>query len=142
MLAFLLCLCLAVVGVVGDLTDADFAKIGSLLTNELDKRDERLYTELGTLKSTIDALETKFDTLETKFDTLETKFDTLETKFDTLNTTLSIKIDVLDTKIDYIKFELSKNHFFNRIRIDVLQNVSGDFAHCINPDGSTKHSGT
>jgi hypothetical protein len=23
-----------------------------------------------------------------------------------------------------------------------LQNVSGDFAHCINPDGSTKHSGT
>jgi predicted phage-related endonuclease len=70
MLAFLFCLCLAVVGVVGDLTDADFAKIGSLLTNELDKRDERLYTELGTLKSTIDALETKFDTLETKFDNL------------------------------------------------------------------------
>jgi hypothetical protein len=70
MLAFLLCLCLAVVGVVGDLTDADFAKIGSLLTNELDKRDERLYTELGTIKSTIDALDTKFDALETKFDTL------------------------------------------------------------------------
>jgi len=135
MLAFLLCLCLAVVGVVGDLTDADFAKIGSLL----DKRDERLYTELGTLKSTIDALETKFDA---KFDALETKFDALETKFDALNTTLSNKIDVLDTKIDDIKFELSKNHFFNRIRIDVLKNVSGNFAHCINPDGSPKHSGT
>ena len=74
LVAFLACICLTVVGVVGDLTDADFAKIGSLLDErlsiELDKRDERLYTELGKIKSTIDALETKFDTLETKFDTL------------------------------------------------------------------------
>ena len=114
MLAFLFCLCLAVVGVVGQLTDADFAKIGYLLTSELDKRDERLYA----------------------------KFDALETKFDALNTTLSNKIDVLDTKIDDIKYELSKHHFFNRIRIDVLRNVSGKFSHCINPDGSPKHYGT
>ena len=85
LVAFLACICLTVVGVVGDLTDADFAKIGSLLDErlsieldkrderlyiELDKRDERLYTELGKIKSTIDALETKFDTLETKFDNL------------------------------------------------------------------------
>ena len=105
MLAFLFCLCLAVGGVVGDLTDADFAKIGSLL----DKRDERLYTELGTLKSTIDALETKFDALETKFDALETKLDAL-------NTTLSIKIDVLYTKIDDIKYELSKHDFFMHVK--------------------------
>jgi hypothetical protein len=37
MYAFLFCLCLAVVVVVGELTDAYFAKIGSLL----DKSDER-----------------------------------------------------------------------------------------------------
>jgi hypothetical protein len=55
MLAFLFCLSLAIVGVVGDLTEADLAKIGSMLATELDIRDERLYTELGTLKSTIDA---------------------------------------------------------------------------------------
>jgi hypothetical protein len=73
MLAFLFCLCLAVVGVVGQLTDADFAKIGYLLTSELDKRDERLYAKFDAVETKIDALETKFDALETKFDALETK---------------------------------------------------------------------
>ena len=83
MLAFLFCLCLAVGGVVGDLTDSDFAKIGSLL----DKRDERLYTELGALKSSIDTLET------------------------------------------LVKQSFSATHFFNRNRIEVLQNVSENFVH-------------
>ena len=39
MLAFLFFLCLAVVGVVGQLTDADFAKIGYLLTSLSNKFD-------------------------------------------------------------------------------------------------------
>ena len=110
MLAFLFCLCLAVGGVVGDLTDSDFAKIGSLL----DKRDERLYTELGTLKSSINTLETKFDNLETKFDTLET----------------------------LVKQSFSATHFFNRNRIEVLQNVSENFVHCNNSNGSPKFNAT
>ena len=113
--SFLACLCLAVVGVVGQLTDADFAKFGVFidtrlavvldnfkekLTTELDKRDERLYAKL-----------------------------------DAINTTLS-------SKIDDIKFDLSKNHFFNRIRIEVLQNVSESFEHCRSSNGSLMHFGT
>ena len=108
MLAFLFCLCLAVVGVVGQLTDADFAKIGYLLTSELGKRDERLYAKF-------DALETKFDalnsTLSNKFDALETKFDalnsTLSNKFDTLNSTLSAQIGDLKT---YFTTAFSDSH--------------------------------
>jgi len=80
---FLACLCLAVGGVVGQLTDADFAKFGAFI-------DARLAVVLD-------------------------------------------KIDVIDTKIDDIKFDLSKNHFFNRIRIEVLQNVSKNFVRCLDP---------
>ena len=58
MLAFLFFLCLAVVGVVGQLTDADFTKIGYLLTSILDKRDDRLYAKFDILNTT---LSNKFD---------------------------------------------------------------------------------
>ena len=116
MLALIFFLCLAIVGVVGDLTDADFVKIGSLL----DKRDERLYSELGTLKSTIDALETKFDALETKFDALETKFDAL-------NTSVGAQISDLKT---YVATAFSDTHFFNRHRVEMLQKVSANFFPC------------
>ena len=93
MLALIFFLCLAIVGVVGELTDVDLTKIGSLL----DKRDERLYTILGTLETKVDALETKVDALETKFDA---KFDALETKFDAKFDALETKVDALETKFD------------------------------------------
>ena len=115
MLALIFFLCLAIAGVVGDLTDADFVKIGSLL----DKRDERLYSELGTLKSTIDALETKFDA---KFDALETKFDALETKFDALNISVGAQIGDLKTYVatafsDYYGVPVLK---YNALRCDAM----------------------
>ena len=68
MLAFLFYLCLAVVGVVGQLTDADFAKIGYLLTSELDKRDVRLYAMFDALNTT---LSNKIDLLDTKIDDIK-----------------------------------------------------------------------
>ena len=58
MIAYLFCLCLAIVGVFGQLTDGDLAKVGAIVTSLL-----------GAFEIKINA---KFDTLETKFDTLET----------------------------------------------------------------------
>jgi chaperonin cofactor prefoldin len=166
MLAFLFCLCLAVVGVVGQLTDADFAKIGYLLTSELDKRDERLYAKFDAVETKIDALETKIDALETKFDakfnTLETKFDTLNStlsnkfdtlnstlsnKFDTLNSTLSNKFDTLNSTLStqigdlktYFTTAFSDSHFFNRNRVEMMQNVSEQFVFCPKNSG-TRHT--
>ena len=130
--SFLACLCLAVVGVVGQLTDADFAKFGVLIDTRLavvlDKRDERLSMQLDNFKEKLTMeLDKRDERLHVKLDALEIKIDaintTLSSKIDAINTTLSSKIDVIDTKIDDIKFDLSKNHFFNRIRIEVLQNV-------------------
>jgi hypothetical protein len=163
--SFLACLCLAVVGVVGQLTDADFAKFGVFIDTRLavvlDKRDERLSMQLDNFKEKLsmeldkrderlsmeldkrdERLHVKLDALEIKIDALEIKIDALEIKIDAINTTLSSKIDVIDTKIDDIKFDLSKNHFFNRIRIEVLQNVSENFVHCLSSDGSLMYHGT
>ena len=123
MLAFLFCLCLAVVGVVGQLTDADFAKIGYLLTSELDKRDERLYAKFDTLNST----------LSNKFDTLNS---TLSNKFDTLNSTLSAQIGDLKT---YFTTAFSDSHFFNRNRVEMMGNVSEQFVFCQKNSG-TRHT--
>jgi hypothetical protein len=143
MIAFLFCLCLAIVGVVGELTDGDFAKIGSivtsLLTTELKAFENKINAKFDTLETKFDTLETKFDTLETKFDTLETKFDTLETKFGTLNTTVGAQISDLKT---FFTTAFSDSHFFNRNRVEKLQEVSANFVHCSNSDGSPKYSAT
>ena len=61
MFAFLFGLCLVVVVVVGELTEANLAKIGSLL----DKRDERLVTEI----------KTQFDDLKTQIGDLKTQMN-------------------------------------------------------------------
>jgi hypothetical protein len=79
--SFLACLCLAVVGVVGQLTDADFAKIGYLLTSELDKRDERLYA--------------KFDAVETKIDDVKTELANVKIELTRLNYFNSHRVEIM-----------------------------------------------
>jgi hypothetical protein len=103
MIAFLFCLCLAIVGVVGELTDGDIAKIGSFFTS-------LLTTELQALENKINA-----------------KFDTLSNKFDTLNSTLSAQIGDLKT---YFTTAFSDSHFFNRNRVEMMRNVTEQFVFC------------
>jgi hypothetical protein len=78
----------------------------------LEKRDERLYAELGSIKKTI---------------------NTLETKFDTLNSTVGAQIGDLKT---YFTNAFSDSHFFNRNRVEILRRVSEKFVAC------PEHSGT
>ena len=109
MLAFLFCLCLAIVGVVGDLTDADLTKIGTLF----DAHFGDLKGQIGDLKG---------------------QFGDLKAQIGLLNTSVGAQIGDLKT---YFATAFSDSHFFNRNRVEMLRKVSAKFVPCPKQSGTS-----
>ena len=116
MLAFLFCLCLAIVGVVGDLTDADLTKIGTLF----DAHFGDLKGQIGDLKG--------------QFGDLKGQFGDLKGQFGLLNTSVGAQIGDLKT---YFTTAFSDSHFFNRNRVEMLRKVSAKFVPCPKQSGTS-----
>ena len=107
----------------GDLTEADFAKISSIIAYNyanIDAKFDNIDAKFVGLKSDIDA---KFDKIDAKFDKIDAKFDKIDAKFGSIDA----KIDGL-REITYEGFQ--RTYSFNREKLETLFVITGHAGHC------------